>query len=769
MRLHKTVLALVVAASLAFSGVAAGGDSEVFVSSIDIVESAVLPGNVLPQFMFSQGSVEGGATHVFIGGGRGTPRPFTPDDSNPEDIFEGAMKDTRSPQLPYLTQDQWTCERTPNTKLPVVTLQNDFLSTNIAPSIAGKIWNSFDRTNNRDMFFANAAHQPANIGALKAWAAGGCEFNWSPGIIGHSAFSESPVFVAKMDTSKGPMVRVWEYDRYNSSVWQVDILHVDDELWIHPKITNPNAHDLRGYWWTCVAHHVTPASRVLSPADHVAETASGAVRDAPWPYMAETHNTSFSGLAPPLGDYIWRQDHSFLGNIIWGDFFLRIPDGQRRYIAHVEEDGYFVWHGHTLNGTKFFTWGQSGPGRFMQDFLSANAMPDRLGDYAELQVGPAPTQMQSWPLPAKSAVAWTEVFKAGTPAEIKPAVSQHKDHGVALSAFEGWMESARGVPNSRAREMESFFASVEDNAPEPGNVLFRGSSWGALNELLRESEGLKPKMAPGARFDLVEDDETRPWVELLRDGTFSEQTLARLPTSYQVSEAWRLRLEKSATRSETWLHHLHLGIIAAEVGMIQEPIARFTASFKLRPNAVAARNLALLQKTPEAAYEWFLKAWKIAKVTDKQDPLAARLFLNLGAEISQFLQSQTDAKWVTALAEFLVDIDAAYADGTIPADSHLRKSDQVLTAQIKVHLSEIKGAGRQPAEAVKVLARECFPTYGKARKELIAYWQEAHYQLKIAEVGRPLTQVEKRNVRVNNKAPRNIGCPYAETYCDSYW
>ena len=32
-----------------------------------------------------------------------------------------------------------------------------------------------------------------------------------------------------------------------------------------------------------------------------------------------------------------------------------------------------MFHGHPLNGTKFFTWGQGGPGRFMQDFLGGGA------------------------------------------------------------------------------------------------------------------------------------------------------------------------------------------------------------------------------------------------------------------------------------------------------------------------------------------------------------------------------------------------------------
>ena len=66
------------------------------------------------------------------------------------------------------------------------------------------------------------------------------------------------------------------------------------------------------------------------------------------------------------------------------------------YIGHIQEDddGFVYVHGHPLNGTKFYTWGQSGPGRFMQDFLAGGGK--RQGDYAELQTGPAPTQMQTF-------------------------------------------------------------------------------------------------------------------------------------------------------------------------------------------------------------------------------------------------------------------------------------------------------------------------------------------------------------------------------------
>ena len=50
-------------------------------------------------------------------------------------------------------------------------------------------------------------------------------------------------------------------------------------------------------------------------------------------------------------------DSSFLGNIAYtGDYFLRVPNASRKWIAHVDGDGsYVAVHGHAMPGTKFFT------------------------------------------------------------------------------------------------------------------------------------------------------------------------------------------------------------------------------------------------------------------------------------------------------------------------------------------------------------------------------------------------------------------------------
>ena len=157
-------------------------------------------------------------------------------------------------------------------------------------TVGWKIWSLYNKRLKKQVFYNNPAHQPDNIGYRKAWTSGGCEWNWAPGKIGHSVFTESPVYTAIIPTSKGNVTRVWEYDRQNHTVWSVDILLVDDVLFAHPKIRNPTNNEIPGYWWTCVAMPVTDNTRIITPAE------SSLTPCTPWPSGAWTNsNTTFTG------------------------------------------------------------------------------------------------------------------------------------------------------------------------------------------------------------------------------------------------------------------------------------------------------------------------------------------------------------------------------------------------------------------------------------------------------------------------------------------
>ena len=137
-----------------------------------------------------------------------------------------------------------------------------------------------------------------------------------------------------------------------------------------------------------------PDSRVITPATYTAETspplASKDMQKADWPKFAMSQdNASFTGYKGAAS-----VDNSFLGNILSGDFFMGPldTDAGSNWLGSTAGDGFVAVHGHPLNGSKFFTWGQNPSGRFMQDFLGGISGPDpiadedRIGDYAELQV-----------------------------------------------------------------------------------------------------------------------------------------------------------------------------------------------------------------------------------------------------------------------------------------------------------------------------------------------------------------------------------------------
>jgi len=139
----------------------------------------------------------------------------------------------------------------------------------------------------------------------------------------------------------GPAVRVWEYDRLNSTVWQVDILLVNDTMFAHPKVTNPTKQEVPGYWWTCVAMTSTEKTRIVTQA----ETAIDNDACAPWPYS--------DYLLPNTSFHAWKPDTSYLGNLpVGNDFFFHIDAEDEPYIAHVQDDGFAVVHSHPkwLNG-----------------------------------------------------------------------------------------------------------------------------------------------------------------------------------------------------------------------------------------------------------------------------------------------------------------------------------------------------------------------------------------------------------------------------------
>jgi hypothetical protein len=102
-----------------------------------------------------------------------------------------------------------------------VTIEDDALRAVLYPSLGGRLISLYDKTDRRELLFDNPVFQPANLAIRNAWFSGGVE--WNGPLYGHSLLTCSPVFVGRVDTPRGPIVRVYDSDRALETTWQVDL------------------------------------------------------------------------------------------------------------------------------------------------------------------------------------------------------------------------------------------------------------------------------------------------------------------------------------------------------------------------------------------------------------------------------------------------------------------------------------------------------------------------------------------------------------------
>eukprot|EP00039_Didymoeca_costata_P027036 m.17268 g.17268 ORF g.17268 m.17268 type:complete len:788 (-) comp5965_c0_seq1:284-2647(-) len=747
-------------------------------STMELEVAETGPGNLIPTFLWQAGDAEGSTA---VSPQATQPRPAEPtvDDSCGEAIFEGLMPDMRDPALPHLIQDGYTLNRTKKA-VDVYTLENDLAIVTITPQWGGKIWDFAIKSPNmsknekseyKSLLFRNPLHQPVNSGVLKAYTAGGIEFNWSPGIVGHTVFTDSQVHLGKLSTEKGDVIRVWEFDRFNSTVWQVDIFLEDTVLWIHPSITNPNTHSVPGYWWTNAGISTTTqygvckpkegmffgtmGSRAITPAYAVVNNAAGKLINASWPRFEQS---CCSGDQRPIPDVPYP-DLSYPGNHATDmDAFFRIwkDEGTHPYpyIAMVDRTIYGdeingILHGHTLNGTKMWTWGQNKVTDWSQTLRKDGTGSGWGGCFTEQQTGVMPTQSQHFLLEANETKQWTEYF---TPLlNIKSAHNLYSpNYDDAVEEVNAWINDNNKTNLKNFDEMNEFLERVSQMDITAKDVLVAGQPWGALEEKLQ-----KRKLSNTVVFvSNSENEEVKQWYELIENGNFSKDTLSSFgPLSYGVSTRWQDLLEHTAENGGSWLHNLHLGIIQAEQGNIERAQDLTRKSLDMQPSSLAYRNLAVFeQNNVTKRHLLYNKSLFIAIDELKKQTVTIKSPIsiytaNLVSEITQSFLADGD----TSSTSTVLNIVTENIDNKKVVELIMER-DLVVQARITVFLSR-----NMPDEAIGLLSNHSFPTMSLYRDDILDLWDNAWATKAMHDRGRILTPWERHEQRRAHPAPGSLG------------
>ncbi|WP_327091495.1 DUF5107 domain-containing protein [Nonomuraea sp. NBC_01738] len=482
--------------------------------------------------------------------------------------------------LPYTFQDGYGRERAER-ELKTAVLDNGILRAEFLLEYGGRLRSLVHHASGRELLHKPPHLQLANLGLRNAWFAGGVE--WNLGTFGHTALACAPLHAARVIRPDGvPVLRMYEWERMRRLVYQIDACLPPGSpvLIVHVKVYNPFTEDTPVYWWSNAAVPQTPGTRVLAPAERAYHFSyDGRLRRVPVPRWQDADQS-----------YPGRNEQA-------ADFFYELPDGQRRWIAAVDEQGAGLAQVSTalLRGRKHFRWGTSPAGRNWQDWLSG---PDR--PYLELQGGLARTQLEHVRLAPRSSLSWTEVFGL---VEVDGA---HGDWPSATAAAGEAIE--RLIPAGRLEaEHETALAMA---AAVPAEILHVGSGWGALERKAlakRRSRALNLPATPFGDATIGRDQQS--WLSLVRKGAIPTPAPALPPSSYTVGPEWRALLEAA---EPTWFTLFHLGVNLYHDGDREGARQAWERSLECAQNAWALRSLAVLESDPGLVADLYTRAHRLA-------------------------------------------------------------------------------------------------------------------------------------------------------------
>ncbi|WP_392672282.1 DUF5107 domain-containing protein [Streptomyces sp. LN785] len=468
--------------------------------------------------------------------------------------------------LPYTPQGEYDRVRSER-DLPAVVLENETLTATFLPSLGGRLWSLVHRPTGRELLHRNPILQPANLALRDAWLAGGVE--WNLGTTGHWPLTCEPLHAARVTAPDGtPVLRMYAFERLRRLTLRLDawLPSGSPMLYVTVTVDNPADQETPVYWWSNIAVPQDADVRVIAPADHAFHC----------DYISDLTRVGF-----PQVD---GADRSYPGRIAHAaDYFLDLPEGERRWIAALDGSGTGLVQTSTdrLRGRKLFCWGNSTGGRHWQEWLSGPGHA-----YLEIQAGLARTQLEHLPMPGRASWSWTEGYGLLT-------VDPQAVHG-------SWEQARAGAADALDRLLPaSVLARAQALAAEfgaPEEALATGSGWAAL-----EIEAGSLPDSPLLPFG-TPDAEQQPWRDLLTTGTLPASDPPAAPVT---GGRWRDLLEAGA---RDWHAFYHLGLVRLADGEKEAARDAWKCSLEQLATPWALRALACLTEAPGDAADLLVQA-----------------------------------------------------------------------------------------------------------------------------------------------------------------
>ena len=149
----------------------------------------------------------------------------------------------------------------------IVTIENEYIKTQIAPELGGKILRGYDKIGKYDFIYYNEVVKPALVGLAGPWISGGIEFNW-PQHHRPTTFMPLEIFI---EENKDGSKTVWtgEVDPFYRMKGMAGITVEPNRSYIKAKIKIYNRTEQKQIfmWWANLAVPVNETYRTIFPPD----------------------------------------------------------------------------------------------------------------------------------------------------------------------------------------------------------------------------------------------------------------------------------------------------------------------------------------------------------------------------------------------------------------------------------------------------------------------------------------------------------------------